>query len=393
MFSREIYQNIAETLQRYEKFLILLPKYPSGNVISSGIALLLVLKRLKKKVVIVSDAFHLPRKYAFLPHITEISSVLENPKKFVILIDGRENKLENFSYEIKDGVLNIYLTPKERPIEERSIRLLPEEYTSDAAIALGVTDMRSLGEIGNIFQTHFFELPLINIDSNIGNTQHEAKNLLHEGNATSEILFSLFENLNPKLITPDVATALLTGITSAYHARSNESDTSFLSIASTLRDQYSARHEEVYGQLFAKDAAKVKLLGNILSHLERDDVHEIVWCDLDQSIETKDEFIVSDLPEIWDEILRHFPKTKAAFFIAPLDNKNGGEAYIMASHDIHLHDALQEFHPEGSSEIATFTFENTSLNEIRERLLAAVKTYQTGEKTSQHGHSDPTPIL
>jgi phosphoesterase RecJ-like protein len=96
------------------------------------------------------------------------------------------------------------------PLAEK-IRVAPDPDSDyDLIIALDAGDVERLGQAYTNLDQPL--PPIINIDHHITNTEYGQVNLvLSEANATVEILYHLFPELNVT-ITPDIAVSLLTGL-------------------------------------------------------------------------------------------------------------------------------------------------------------------------------------
>src|SRR4030042_4332264 len=131
-----INQQIFELIKNSQKILITFKKNFSGDALSSALAIFLLLKKLNKQADIVCHNFVIAQNYAFLPEIHQTKANLNGLKRFIISLDIAENKIKNFSYDIKDNKLNIYLTPEKGLLAENKIAYKSDNYKYDLIITL-----------------------------------------------------------------------------------------------------------------------------------------------------------------------------------------------------------------------------------------------------------------
>src|SRR5688572_9292382 len=103
-------QQAVNLIGRSERILIT-PGKPDGDAIGSGIAMLLILESLGKKVeLVINDT--ISSSYSFLPSFDRIKPELAGTKEFVISLNNPQVEADKLSYNIQDGRLNIIITPK-----------------------------------------------------------------------------------------------------------------------------------------------------------------------------------------------------------------------------------------------------------------------------------------
>ncbi len=127
--------------------LIALPFQPTTDAIASGLALLAVCEKLQKRAKIVSYNFQLPINHGFLPKSDEIFDDISSLKKFIISLDLAKASVEELSYEIQDGHLNIFITPKEGNFTATDVKTSDSDYAFDLVITLDAKDLESLGQL------------------------------------------------------------------------------------------------------------------------------------------------------------------------------------------------------------------------------------------------------
>ncbi len=92
-------QEIIETINRENNFLILTHSTPDGDALGSSLALKIFLEKLGKKAEFYAEK-PIPPQYRFLPHIEKINDLKEiNIESFSVLILVDCNKINRVSYE------------------------------------------------------------------------------------------------------------------------------------------------------------------------------------------------------------------------------------------------------------------------------------------------------
>ena len=168
---RETLQSIKKTLEEKNHVLIAISErdVTAGNPIgadgiASALALYQLLTKLGKQVDIVMSNFKTRAEFAFLPHLEIIQNKIKTTKPFVISLPIDNKKISDFSYEIVDHELKIFITPAEGKIDATKIKLEQIPYVYDLVITVDAPTLPSLGSIYEENRELFQTLPIINID-------------------------------------------------------------------------------------------------------------------------------------------------------------------------------------------------------------------------------------
>src|SRR3989338_8220058 len=105
-------EQIRQTINQARHVLITFRKDATVDAISGALALALVLQKINKLVDVTADGFQLPSNLAFLPGADRITSRLINLQKLVLTLRNSQDNVDQFSYDLENGDLKIYLTPK-----------------------------------------------------------------------------------------------------------------------------------------------------------------------------------------------------------------------------------------------------------------------------------------
>ena len=310
--ARTVPEQIQQLIDSHRHILIVLPKTGGGDAIGSSIALALWLEKLQKQVEIASDEFVLPRNYRFLKRANTIVPQLSQAQKFILSVDVREHGLESLTYDVKDEILRIFVTPKTGVLTRDLVRTSQSDFVYDLIITVGTTDLKSLGKIYSKNTELFFKTPVINLDHHAQNEHFGQINAVTiTATTVSEVVFALLQTLDAALIDKDIATALLTGIIAQTRSFKNDATKpEAMMCASTLIGLGANRDAIVQALFRTRTIATLKLWGYALRHLQSDPAIGLVWTTI-----TRDDFSRSgaqepDLSDIIDELISNSPEAK-----------------------------------------------------------------------------------
>lgn len=369
-----IHQQIAENIKSAQKILITFTKNSTGDHISSALALSLALQKLNKEITIISENFSLSEKYKFLPQSNTIQNTLDNPKKLQIQLDVSKIKVNDFSYEVVDDRLNIYITPENGVYNKEDVKVMDSKGKYDLIFTLGTPDLDSLGKIYVNNREFFFEAPVINIDHNSNNENYGQINLV-ELTATSiaEALYTLLDALNKKLIDADVGTCLLCGIISATKSfRSKNVTPRALQIAATLIENQAKREEIVKNLYYNRAISTLQMWGNLLTRLKTDINNQIIWVTTTEKDFTKFQDKPENIIDIFDELIANLPEAKISSLIYEKGNSAIG-VYIHSFDEKNLLELFKDSQPRGTHEFISFSLENISLTDAEEKITKQIK--------------------
>jgi nanoRNase/pAp phosphatase (c-di-AMP/oligoRNAs hydrolase) len=311
------FQQAQEFINRSKNTLIVLPRNPSLDAISSSLGLFLVLEKLGKNSKIVCNEFTLPPNAGFLPKSEGIHTSLSSLRKFVISLDVSRTAVEELSYEIQDNKLQIYITPRNGYFEERDVTTSAGSFTYDLVVILESPDLESLGRLYDDNTEFFYRTPVVNIDHSPSNELYGQVNIVEVTAAsTSEIVFELIKSLGENLLDEHIATNLLAGVISKTKSFQTPSVTpKSLAVASHLIAS-GARRDEIIKNLYqTKSLATLKLWGRALARLRSTEKQDIVWSLLSREDFIKSGAQVDELPGVVDELIVNTPVAKAVFIL------------------------------------------------------------------------------
>ncbi|MFH1426027.1 MAG: hypothetical protein ABIG66_01185 [Candidatus Kerfeldbacteria bacterium] len=348
---------ILEMIKQSASVLVCLPEKPTTDAIASGLAVLSVIEKLGKKGRVVSSGFQLPATHAFLPKSNEIFDDLTALRKFIISLDISNKSVEDLSYTIEDDKLNVYVSPKDGFFTQNDVSTTSGDYAFDLIIVIDAQDLDALGRIYEMNADFFYHTPLINIDQSPANDHFGQVNLINvTATSCSEILFELVKDWGDNILDEYIATNLLTGMISKTKSFQSGSVTPrSLSIASHLISQ-GARREDIVKHLYqSKKISTLKLWGRVLTTLEVDTEHKIVWSRLTRKDFESVGATEDDLSDVIDELIINSREARNVFIVYNV-NPNEVKAIVSTAPYTNAIDLFSEFNPEGTEHFIHFTY-------------------------------------
>ena len=369
-------QQTFELIKKSQLILITFKQEWNGDTISSALALSYFLKRMGKKVDIVSQDFKPWTSLGFLP-LSEVKDQLGNLQKFIISINTEHTQVGEFYYDKGDGRLNIYITPKEGQINPSDLSTSVSGYKYDLIITLNTPDLESLGQSYQKHADFFYATPKVNIDHSNKNEHFGNINLVNIAAAsTSETLYDLLKELNENLIDENLATYLLAGIIMASkNFKTKEVTPKTLNLASLLIAK-GARREQIIQNLYQnRFLSTLKLWGRVLSRLNNDLDDKLIWSVLSAQDFIETATAPEELNDVIDELIVSMPKTEIVVLIyeEKLFDRCETKVIVYSTKNIDPLLITQKFNPSGNKETAKFSLPSCNLASAEKLVIQEIK--------------------
>lgn len=366
-------QQILETIKKSHHILIAFPKNFSIDAMSSALALYLVLKKQDKLVDIACADFDLPKNLTFLPKAQTIKPKISSLQKFVINVDTKKDKIDEFSYNLEGDQLKIYISPKSGSFTKDNVKAESSGWKYDLIITLDTPDLDSLGKLYQNFTEFFFNTTIINIDHKAENEHFGQINLTNMNTvATAEILFKLINTIDKNLLDKDVATCLLTGLISKTRSFKTPNVTpKTLEIASLLMAAEANRDLIIKNLYRSRSLSTLNLWGRVLARLKSEKGNKLVW-----SVLTDHDFVQAgadqkDLPDVIDELISFIPGVEIVVLIYQLSGKNC--VLVNALKNQNALYLTSNFSPDGTKNLAEFCINEKTLLEAEQEVIGKIK--------------------
>ena len=368
-------QQILELVKKSKRILIALKKNPDIDSMSSALALALFLKKLEKKVEIIADGADKKNLLSFLGNTDLIKPKLDNIRKFIISLDVSKTKVKDFSYDLADNNLNIYITPKAGYFENSDVSFSSSGFKFDLIFTINVPDMEAIGEIYDQNTEFFYNTPIINIDNQPNNEYFGQINLV-ELTATSaaEVVYSIIEKIDAELIDEEISTSLLTGLISKTNSFKTDKVTpKALSAASQLIANGADRAKIIQNLYQTRSINTLQLWGRALSRLKTENDNKIAWSLLSLKDFETTKTTEENLPDIIEELISYITEVEIIFLLFEQANNKIKAIFKVEKN----HDALaltNEFNPKGTKEIVSFEISNqNNLKEAENVILEIIR--------------------
>ncbi|MBI2099254.1 hypothetical protein HYT45_02435 [Candidatus Uhrbacteria bacterium] len=367
----EINQQIKKALEQSKTALIALRENPSIDGISCALVISHLLKSMGKQTEIVSSGFKSP-VYSFLPEEPMINPALSRIKPFVVTLDVTRTKIDELTYDLADGKLNLYLTPKEGAWRKEDLIIKPTSYRHDLIITVECPDLAALGPLFKNEPEFFSSVPVLNIDHDPANERYGHINAVDlTATSCAEIIYPLIKeqkNLNPK-----ICTLLLSGIIGKTKSFKSENvSPRALRYAAELIAEGAARELVVRELYKTRDVPTLRLWGRALSRLKFDNNKKLVW-----TLLAKDDFMHAGanedaLPEVAHELLSLSQDAQVATILYEQKSGNICVRLVTLANDSALN-ISQRWQGIGSSREVSFCLTNTDLVSAEREVIEHLK--------------------
>lgn len=389
-------QQWSEQVRTAKSILILPHANPDGDALGSALALKIALEKLGKQAVVATSG-NLPETYAFLPEFDKVSHNFTIQKDLLIILDESQAKIGNVSLKrVAENKLMVVITPKEGLLTSANVRIEEGTFNTDLIIALDCANQDLIGEFYEQNPSLFYEVPVINIDHHLGNTNFGKINIVDvTASSVAEILVSLLETLSkdqPGLLDADVATCLLTGLIFDTGSFQNANTTpKSLTVAAQLVAA-GAEQQEIIRYLFkTRTLATLRLWGRALSYIKEDQPYRFAW-----SVLTKADFVAAQAASessggVIDELLK---TVSGMDFVLLLTEKEGGINGSLRSilPTIDVSHLANLFGGGGHAQAAGFRIENATLAQKEMEVINQIRANLSGQSFIQELPPEtPTP--
>lgn len=228
----KIAAQVAEKINSAENILVALSQDPSIDEISAALATTLLLDGMGKHVTAIYSGTT-PNILAFLKPEETFEKDTNSLQDFIIALN--KNKADHLRYNVEGDYVKVYITPYRTDLSEKDLEFSRGDFNVNLVIAFDVqsgTDLDgALTEYGRIMH----DATAINISTEHAGRFAELEWYEPSASSVCELISILAEQLKVETLSPEVATALLTGIVAATDRFSNQhTSPSVMTIAAKL---------------------------------------------------------------------------------------------------------------------------------------------------------------
>lgn len=380
-------QQIIDLIKKSKNILVFSHENPDGDALGSSVALTLALTKFGKNVNFVC-ADNIPDAFKFLPRLDTIVDAPKVGDQLTITLDTKDVQVEKLGYKNypADNKLKIV-------IQTKNGQLTKEQVSFEGGVKpdlIIVLDSSELERVGKLYEEHanlFYETPVVNIDHHPGNDYFGKVNWIDlTATSTAEIMVSLIESLSSiasaenkspvNLIDEDVATLLLTGLTTDTGSFQNTNTTPKAFTVAAQLVAAGARQQEIIKNIYkTKKFTTLKLWGKALERLRLESDHKFAWSYL-----TKEDFrlIGADESEnsgVVDELLKSVPGIDFALLLTEKKGNLYG-SFRSVNPKTSVEETAKIFGGGGHKMAAAFKIENGNFQKDNLEIIAKLKNFQ-----------------
>lgn len=372
-------QQLVEVIKTSNSILILPHSNPDGDAIGASLGLKLALEKLGKTVSVVISGDK-PEMFSFLPSFDTLENESSIQKDLLIVIDETQSKVGNVSLKrVSETKIILVVTPKSGLINPADVRIEEGAFKADLVIALDCANQNRLGSLFENNPSLFYEVPVANIDHHPDNTNFGKINWIDlTASSASEMLVSLIEAVGrdlPGIIDQDIATCLLTGLTTDTGCFQNSLTTpKSLTVAAQLIATGGKQQEIVTRVFRTKTLSTLRLWGRALAYIKEDAERNFAW-----SVLGKADFVAAQASNeeaggVIDELL----KTALGMdFVLLLSERNGNLhgsfRSIDPTCDVSRLAAL--FEGGGHPQAAAFIIKNETISNMEQGIINQIRDF------------------
>ncbi len=369
-----LHKQFSQLLERSHRPVIVLPAGCGPDGFAAALALVTIWKSNDKVIDVVAAHGKPPKALDVLKSDVKIKRTFGALRKFVVDVDVSQTSLQELSYDVQDGQLSVYITPKQGAWSSKDISTRTGSYKYDLIISLGAPDLDAYGDIFLNNTKFFYDTPLINIDHTPANEQFGQLNIV-DLTATSigEIVYRLTESWLHDAITEDVATMFLMGMISKTRSfKTPDVTPSTLQRASALVKRGAKRAEIVDSLFRTRSVETLRLWGRVLARLKKDSDSKLVW-----SLLTQQDFALAgadetDLSDVIDELIRNAPEARVVVLLYE-DKDRHVCGLISGGHNLDSLKLAVPFKPVGTQDLAQICFTDRSLPQAEKEVISKLK--------------------
>jgi len=375
-------QQLNELVKNSQSILVVAHHNPDGDAVGSALALKLGLEKLGKEVTVVASG-SLSEPLSFLPQFDILKKEINLQKDLLVVLDETQAKIGNISLKrISDTKLIVVITPKNGTLTPSNVRVEEGSFNVDLIICV---DCANLDRVGPLYEENsnlFYEVPVVNIDHHASNTNFGKVNIVDlTASSTAEILVSLLEMLGKEvqgMLDQDIATCLLTGITTDTGSFQNSNTTpKSLTVAAQLVAA-GGRQQEIIKNIFrTRNLSTLRLWGRALSYIKEDADLRFAWSTLSKADFVAAQASAEESSGVIDELLKTARGMDFVLLLSERDNGvHGSFRSINATSDVSQLATL--FAGGGHPQAAAFFLPSSTLKDKEQEIIKKLREHLGG---------------
>lgn len=215
-------QQILERIKQANNILITVSANPSVDQLAACLGLTIMLNELGKHATAVFSG-NVPSTIEFLQPEKTLEKNTDSLRDFIIALD--KSKADKLRYKVEDKVVKIFITPYRTSISDKDLEFSQGDFNVEVVVALGVHDQQELDQAITAHGRILHDATVISVNTTPGNNLGTINWQDVKASSLAEMVSSLAESFDKKVLDNQVATALLTGIVAETDRFSNNKTT------------------------------------------------------------------------------------------------------------------------------------------------------------------------
>ncbi len=211
-------QSIIDRLKQSNNILVTVSANPTVDQLAACVGLSLMLNGLDKHATAVFSGT-VPSTIEFLQPEKTIEKNTNSLRDFIIALD--KSKADKLRYKVEDKVVKIFITPYRTSISDKDLQFSEGDFNVDVVVCLGVHDQRDLDQAITSHGRILHDATVIGINTSTGNNIGTLNWTDQKASSLCELVATLVDSFDKKVLDTQVATALLTGIVAETDRFSN----------------------------------------------------------------------------------------------------------------------------------------------------------------------------
>ena len=393
-FSPQELQAATTALTKAERLLIIPHANVDADGLSSALACYSLFRAIGKDCTVVCPDT-LPETLKFLPNFEHLSTGVSTDQEFVITLDCSDGvEIDKLRYTVEDNKVNIIVVPKKGKIQAKHLTTLDMGSGYDLILVVDSAELSLLGSVYTDNIDLFQSTPILNVDHHISNTRFGQLQLIDPTCASAtEVLYTWFST-HPTwkdLMTPDIATLLLTGLITDTRSFQNPNTTPrSLEVAANLLD-LGARQQEIIQHIYkTKPLSTLKIWGRALNQIQFDPESKIVWSSISREDLTEMGARSKESAGILDELISTIPDADVHALFVELED-GGFKASLRSSPAIDVNKAAGKLFGGGGHARAS-GFKVKQYGNFQLKVIECVKLI-TEEMANQRAEAQSAPKI
>lgn len=372
---------------------------PHANVdpdgLSSALSCYQLFSKLGKDVTVICPDV-LPEALKFLPGFEKFEQDIKESQEFVVTINLQDGvEVDQLRYTVEDQKVNIIVIPKKGKIRAQQIGLSDGGKRYDLLVIVDTADLALLGRLYTDHVDLFSDVPILNIDHHISNTGFGQVHMIDPSSASAtEVLYHWMTQIPQmkEMLTPDLATLLLTGLITDTRSFQNPNTTPrSLEVASELLER-GARQQEIIQHVYkTKPLSTLKIWGRALNRIQIDSAARIVWSAISREDLAEMEATSKETHGILDELISTIPD--ADVYVLFTETEEGGLKASLRSSAVIDASALSGKTYGGGGHARAAGFKVAKYDNFQLQVLECVQKLKEGMRLQQQEHDTVTATV